>query len=556
LVVEVVNALTSAVPGLSVVPTLVKVFNRRLGDPLRRHRLQRQIDEEQLSVIVRLDYQTELLDRLPALFAADLNTAKALDKERPRLVLFFDTHERFWGEIRAVDPGSHYGRDAWLRRLLAALDRQSGIVTVVAGRELPNWDQAPDWKVEDLDVRDVTEFTDADAETFLVRRGVTDRGLDPSLLEVGRVRPNRVHPFFLGIAADIAVRAAAVGDPLTPDELAGSPAVDDGGKAVVERLLRYVDGDLRYAIRALSACRAFSWEICRYLSDERGYGVTRAKFDILSRFSFVTPDPQSPHRPYRMHELLRRLFREQEDEETRTAHAALERHYRKRAESDGATVIAEAIYHANQQDWHRGVNEWVATFEQALQFSRYDECWALVDLRDDLAIGSLWWYGRISSLIGELAARLSRHELAEITFREAVAIHGAATTEDNTDLATINSLGNTLQRLGDLLTRQARHAEAAAAYEQRTAAFDRALALAPDYINALWGRGYSLAVAVAYKLSVAGLETNANLMPQLNEAIASLERAIALAPHDEGKRSLLSAVEEMRNGLESKGEDQ
>lgn len=555
LAVEVAGALTDAVPGLSAVPSLVRVINRRLGDPLRKHRLQRRLDEAQLGEILRLDYQTELLDRLPVLFAADLNAAKKLDTERPRVALFFDTHERFWGQIRDVDPGSHHGRDAWLRRLLAALDRTGGIVTVVAGRESPSWEKAPAWKVENLDLHDVTEFTDADAVKFLVRRGVTDTDLYPSLLAIGRVGPNRIHPFFLGVAVDIAVRAADGGQPLSPDELAVSPGIDDGGKSVVERLLRYVDVDLRYAIRALSACRAFSWEICRYLSDQRGYGVTRGKFDILRQFSFVTPNSQATNRPFQMHELLRRLFREQHDAETRAADATLERYYRDRVDMDGATALAEAIYHANQQDWQRGVEEWAERFEQALRYSRYDECRALADVREELEIESRWWYGRVSSLAGEFAARLSQHDVAETAFRAAIAAHAAVADDDDTDLAAFNSLGVTLQVLGDLLARQAEHAQAADAYQQSIAAFDQALRLAPDFINALWGRGWTLDRLGSLVLEAGGADGRDDACRSFVAARESLRRAVRIAPKHADVRARLDGVMERLREAGCGGED-
>jgi hypothetical protein len=66
---------------------------------------------------------------------------------------------------------------------------------------------------------------------------------------------------------------------------------------------------------------------------------------------------------YRLHDLLRRLDDERGEDTTRRAHEVLEPYCRQRED------IPEAIYHANRLDWRRGVDEWVETFDRALERS-------------------------------------------------------------------------------------------------------------------------------------------------------------------------------------------
>lgn len=91
----------------------------------------------------------------------------------------------------------------------------------------------------------------------------------------------------------------------------------------------------------------------------------------MTEFSFVWEAQERGEDWYRIHDLLRRLDYEEDNETAREAHEVLEKYYREKGE------IAEAIYHANRLDWERGVEEWVKEFDEKLKFSRYDECRSL-----------------------------------------------------------------------------------------------------------------------------------------------------------------------------------
>ncbi|RKZ86144.1 MAG: hypothetical protein DRR19_15390 [Candidatus Parabeggiatoa sp. nov. 1] len=108
-----------------------------------------------------------IIDRLPTWFAQDLNVAIKEDQTLRRIVLFFDTHEAFWGEQRNL-PYQFVYQDEWLRRLFSSLELSAGIVIVVAGREPPNWAQAPDFLIskDKLDIHAVGHLSEVDAKDY------------------------------------------------------------------------------------------------------------------------------------------------------------------------------------------------------------------------------------------------------------------------------------------------------------------------------------------------------------------------------------------------------
>ena len=69
-----------------------------------------------------MDVHSELVPRLPDLFARDLNATLAQATWPKRLVPFFDTHDAFWGadERQRLSTDSFFQRDEWVRRLLGA----------------------------------------------------------------------------------------------------------------------------------------------------------------------------------------------------------------------------------------------------------------------------------------------------------------------------------------------------------------------------------------------------------------------------------------------------
>ncbi len=94
----------------------------------------RKIDATAWQQLDRLDPNLQLFERLPELFAQDINAAMAMDDAPPRVALLFDTHESFWGTDKHRESEDNYfSRDEWLRQFLRGLDLDAGIVAVVAG---------------------------------------------------------------------------------------------------------------------------------------------------------------------------------------------------------------------------------------------------------------------------------------------------------------------------------------------------------------------------------------------------------------------------------------
>jgi len=164
-----------------------------------------------------------LFERLPELFAQDINAAMAMDDAPPRVALLFDTHESFWGtDKHRESENSYFSRDEWLRQFLRGLDLDAGIVAVVAGRETPRWQAAPrDSNIPEgyLDVWLIGHLPVQDADTYLVKAGIKDSSLRTALIAMSEVAPGQVHPLYIGLCGDIALTAASRGETLNPADL-------------------------------------------------------------------------------------------------------------------------------------------------------------------------------------------------------------------------------------------------------------------------------------------------------------------------------------------------
>ncbi len=310
------------------------------------------VDRETQARIRSKDLDRELIDELPTLFAEDLNAAMAGPTAPARLALFFDTHEAFWGARRNLPRETYFLQDEWLRRLLRGLDLAAGIVVVVAGRDVPRWPQAgpvrPGTEIPErfLQLREVGLLAGVDAGAYLQKVGIVDGVLRERLIAYASVNPYdeperwEVHPLHLGLCADVVLAAAAQGIPVGPNEFAAVPEFEAKGDELIERLLRYVDEDMRYAIHALSACRAFDWEIYRLLGEKLRFVADEPTFRRVVNFSFVWQAQQRGEDWYRIHDLMRRL---DDEPEVRQAHEALAEYYQ-------AQPSLEAIYHVNRLD--------------------------------------------------------------------------------------------------------------------------------------------------------------------------------------------------------------
>jgi tetratricopeptide (TPR) repeat protein len=511
-----------------LVAGIATLFNRHFGGQVTRGRYRRGLDEDLFRDMQRWDRRTELLDHLPRYFAADLNAQMRDRREDERVVLFFDGHERFWGSVRNVVPAENPDRDQWLRSLLNRLDLTAGIVVVVAGREVPPWQPGTDAVHFDLEPHHVEEFTDVDAAAYLGRFPAIDPVLYRPLLDLARVGsgPDHVHPLYLGLAADVVLAAHRRGARLTPDQLAPSLSRTDRPRELVRRLWQYVDPESRDAIRALSAGRSFDWPVYRRLDQALGLGASQARFRVLTAFSFVRPVPGTEKPTYRIHALMRQLLREEPLPILRAAHEEMEGYYRER---DDPVARAEAIYHANQVDWERGVAEWVNRFKDALGQSCYDECRALADVREELVIEGFLWIGRTATVMGAFANGLARYAEAEVAYREAISACEEAVQHDADVAGGHYMLAATHRLLGDLLAVQARYEEADAAYRESLAAFDAALQLAPNDPKVLKYKG------VAHEqlgLLLAGQSRHEEADAAYRESLIDYSAALRLAPND------------------------
>ncbi len=96
----------------------------------------------------------------------------------------------------------------------------------------------------------------------------------------------------------------------------------DKAKQLINRLLKYADREINYAVQALSACRGFNYDIYELLGKELKFQTSKPSFNILTEFSFVW-EAQRGENWYRIHDLLRRLNYEEDNKTTRQAHEVL-----------------------------------------------------------------------------------------------------------------------------------------------------------------------------------------------------------------------------------------
>lgn len=479
---SVVDAFTGTSWG-SIAKAAMGLLGKNLDKRFTIFSHQRKLEPEQLERIQSLDPRTELIDHLPEFFAEDLNAAMRAAGAPKRVALFFDTHEAFWGaRDRELANDRFFYRDEWLRGLLTALDLTAGIVVVVAGRETPLWKQASRFVVpeEYLNLWLVKHLTRHDAAIYLERAGVADEAMQQALIDYASVAVDEVHPLYLGMCVDI-VRAAIAGNILIgPEAFHDAPQMETKEAELLDRLLRYVDQNIGYAVRALSACRAFNLEIYLRLGRELNFAASEPSFQVLRNFSFVWESKERREGWHRIHDLVRRLGRDNEDDVVRRADEVMEKYYRELAQAGDEEAIAEAIYHANQLDWQRGVVEWEKVFDSALEMSRYKLCDALLDVRSEMSIKSDFHLGGVSQSEGDYFLSLARYDTARREYLEAIAAYDKALTLAPDDVEVHNNKGNALQRLGDLQAELSQHDEAVKSWQAALAEAYRVLKIAPN----------------------------------------------------------------------------
>ena len=465
----------------------MKLIQNRLG-----------VSDEKADQIRRQDIDTELTDCLPKLFAGDLNAAMAGRNKPDRLVMLFDTHEKMWDEKRNSQGATFWYQDEWLRRLLRALDYRLGIVVAMAGRDCPvtqlQWPNASKFPIpaDYIDAQLVWHLSPDDARDYLHKVEIDKTDLADAVIKYASVNPDdnwenlQVHPFYLGLCADVVLAERRRGIELLASDFSRIPKLENKTAELMDRLLLYVDREVRLAVHSLSACRAFDEDLYVKLGVGCHFQASSANFEVLTSFSFVWKSEKRGDNWYRIHDLLRRLDADRDNPKTRRGHEVLEGHYREVGDA------AEAIYHANRLDWERGVKEWEEVFDEALRLSRYGECESLLGVRDELWIKSDYWLGRVSRSEGDYYARLARYVEARQEHLEAVAAYNSALLIAPDDINALNNKGNALQSLGELQAQLSEFETAKQSYFEAIAACNSALLIAPDYICALNNKGVAL----------------------------------------------------------------
>jgi len=449
------------------------------------------IDRDQFEDISRLDPRTQLIDRLPEVFSQDLNTAMRAEGAPERVVLFFDTHEAFWkAGDRESDP--YFYRDEWFRILLKSLDRRSRIKVVIAGREPPRWPKASKAAIgeEDLVFSLIGHLSYEDASSFLQRTGIVDVPMQHALIEYASVSAREIHPLLLRMCAEVVHAAIDKKIPIEPSNfhthLHSSMRIPE----LLATLLKYVDVNLEYAIRALSACRAFTQDIYIILGRELGFQSTLPNFHVLRSFSFVWEGSRQGW--LHIHLLVRRLLRERPDEVIRQADEVMEKYYRERARAGEELAKVEAIYHANHLDWKRAVDEWVEVFESALESGRYDLCHALQEIRNELDVKTDFTYGKVCLTEGDYFANLSRHDEAIKTYVEAIDAFDRAMGNVPDQIGAQNKKGLALAKLGDVQATLAKNNKAIESYKKAVDACEATLKLDSSFFEAYNNKGWAL----------------------------------------------------------------
>jgi hypothetical protein len=271
----------------------MKLIQTRLG-----------VSDEQADEIRRKDIDIELIDCLPKLFAADLNAAMAGKHKPDRLVMLFDTHEKLWDEKRNSQGEKFWYQDEWFRRLLRALDYKLGIVVAVAGRDSPvaqlRWPTAPRFPIPEhyIDAQLVWHLSPADAKDYLHKVEIDQPDLADAVIKYASVNPDecwenlQVHPFYLGLCADVVLAERRRGIELLSSDFARIPKLENKTAELTDRLLMYVDREVRSAVHSLSACRAFDQDLYMRLGAGCHFQASSANFEILTSFSFVWNEPQ------------------------------------------------------------------------------------------------------------------------------------------------------------------------------------------------------------------------------------------------------------------------
>lgn len=395
LATEMIDAIMQ-LPLTRLAKTVFETVEKRQGKSATAARLRRRLSPSTVKEILGGDAEQELLPRLPAYFAADLNDHAADPTRRAGIALFFDSHEAFWGDDLSTMSrslaGAYIDRDRWLRTLLGNLELSSGIVVAVAGRNEPNWDRVATKAIPRRYVRhcEIGGLDRGSSVRYLENVGIEDEETQEQVLEHTDVGDGH-HPLFLGLCADLAAEGG-----LQHAERDESPSPVGGSfnarcQELVSRILHWVPAELEDGIKAVACLREFSRDEWAFLMGRLGHDAQQGDFPRLTAFSFIRPLSRShsareePQTTYGVHDLLRRILHELHSSEVNLAHQAMSEYYEERTATDFGAFV-ERLYHESFLASEAAHAMWSDSLVREVDANRLSNCRALLQVREDMMV--------------------------------------------------------------------------------------------------------------------------------------------------------------------------
>ena len=469
--------LVQEIPGVDLAKAIFSLVSGRFRERWTLYLERRKLSLEDVAAIQEMDAETTLIENLPRLFALDLNAAVEKGGEE-RVALFFDAHEAFYGTRLDMSTKVRFERDEWLRTLLGNLELQAGIAAVIAGRELPDWEGAPRAGIPDdaIEATLIGSLPAGYASEYLMKAGLADTALRDSLIGIASIREDEVHPLYLGLACDYALQAAKHGPvevAALPREIASSKITSEVAMTLLQSAGREVESSVVY----LSACRAFDFEVYSELAKAFHLATTKAAFDALTEFSFVWASEDGR---YRIHDLLRKLFRETSKDEVQRADVVLRDYYAAQLPEEDLATILNWLYHGSRMDARQGALEWGTVFRVQVEQGRVDVCRALLGLLGEMNFAGYYERSIAAKMQGDYFAMLARYDDAEQQYQSAVTTIEKALAENDKDELLWNTKVVIHQSMADAYRITADYARARENNIQAIAACERATELLPE----------------------------------------------------------------------------
>ncbi|GEM_PF-3200566 len=449
----------------------------------------RQLSSHRIERIARLDAVRDLPAELVQLFADDLVAELSRDgAPHRRVVLFFDTHEAFWGTADRADPARAADiKDEWLRRLLRALRPEAGTVAVVTGRVPPRWARAADATIgrDEIDLQPVGNLNGDEAARYLAQAGIAATALHDALLQMAMVEAGQYHPLYLGLCADMVLAAQAEGAPLdiAPLDRHGAARMPDRngqGALLLARLFAHCPKEAQDAVCCMAAARQFDADSFRHVADALQFDASAAALHRLASYSFVNRGADGR---FQIHALIRRILRAKKEPRLRMADAELEAWYRARADQGDLLARAEATYHALSREPVSGAAKWTAEFNAASSRSQHTLCLALGALLDDGAIEDKNVLAEALCLYANYLGRTFGDRAVPVLLVAADTAR-ARLAEDPRDAQAHFTLGSAHWLLAYWCYSLRSDPRTLATFGQALSAFRAALALEPRHVNA------------------------------------------------------------------------